>query len=73
MNLTYLLVGLYGLKIFEIRFGEKVHIVSTYYVKHRILSHVLKVNAIRHRILSHVLKVNAIRHKILSHVPKVNA
>ena len=28
INLSYLVVGLHGLKIFEIRFGEKVHIVQ---------------------------------------------
>ena len=33
INLSYLVVGLHGLKIFEIRFGEKVHIVQGSNVK----------------------------------------
>ena len=28
INLSYLVVGLHGLKIFEIKFGGKVHIVQ---------------------------------------------
>ena len=46
MNLSYLLVGIYGLKIFEIRFGEKVHAVSTAYVKKRSDWEWLQVNGL---------------------------
>ena len=33
IKISYLVSKSHGLKIFEIRFGEKVHAVNTFYVK----------------------------------------